>query len=96
MKSSVLTVSFLVLASASLAVSAGSMKSKPKVVETNVCSVLKTPETFVNEVIRLRGLVYLGEDHMNISSMACPGQGIELVIRVESVFKQQDVHHFYV
>ncbi|WP_168171153.1 hypothetical protein [Rhodanobacter sp. B04] len=72
------------------------MKGEPKVISTDVCSVLKTPETFVNQVIRLRGLVYLGEDHMNISDKACPGQGIELVIKSDPVFKQKDVHHFYV
>lgn len=76
--------------------SAAEVKSKPKIVDSDVCSVLKAPDTFVNQVIRLRGLVYLGENHMNISSLDCPGQGIELVIRSEPVFKQKDVHHFYV
>ena len=96
MKILVSTVAFVALLSASLAAPAGNIKGKSQIVETNVCSVLKAPETFVNHVIRLRGLVYLGENHMNISSMSCPGQGIELVIRAEPVFKQRDVHHFYV
>lgn len=96
MKAFVLTASLAILMSVSLAASAATMKSKPKVVATDVCSVLKAPETFVNQVIRLRGFIYLGENHMNISSMACPGQGIELVIKSDSVFKQKDVHHFYV
>jgi len=76
--------------------SAAPLKTGSSVVSTNVCSVLKAPETFGNQVIRLRGLVYLGENHVNVSDKACPGQGIELVIKSESVFKQKDVHHFYV
>ena len=72
------------------------MKGKPKVASTDVCSLLKAPQAFVNQVIRLRGLIYLGEDHMNISDRACPGRGIELVIKSDPVFKQKDVHHFYV
>ncbi len=92
MKNWVLTAFFALLTSSSLAAAAG----KQKVVATDVCSVLEAPETFLNQVIRLRGLVYLGQDHMNVSSLACPGQGIELVIKSDPVFKQKDVHDFYV
>ncbi len=92
MKTLAITAFFVLLTSTHLAVAA----SKPEVVATDVCSVLKAPETYVNQVIRLRGFVYLGEDHMNVSSMACPGQGIELVIKSDSVPKQKDVHQFYV
>jgi len=92
MKTFVLTAFLALLTSSSLAAAAG----KPKVVATDVCSVLEAPETFVNQVIRLRGFVYLGEDHMNVSSSSCPGQGIELVIKSDSVFNQKDVHNFYV
>jgi hypothetical protein len=92
MKTLVSTAFFALLMSAPLSAVAG----KPKVVATDVCSVLGAPETFVNQVIRLRGFVYLGEDHMNVSSIACPGQGIELVIKSDQVVKQNDVHHFYV
>ena len=87
-----LAVFLVLLTSAPFAVAEG----EPNVVATDVCSVLKAPETFVNQVIRLRGLVYLGEDHMNVSSLACPGQGIELVIKSNPVFEQKDVRHFYV
>lgn len=90
------SVLFLLAATIPLSSSAASLKTGSSVVSTDVCSVLKAPETFVNQVIRLRGLIYLGENHMNISDKACPGQGIELVIKSEPVFKQKDVHHFYV
>lgn len=96
MKTLALTASLIGFMSISLATSAETMKSQPKIISTDVCSVLKSPETFVNQVISLRGFVYLGEDHMNISDRACPGRGIELVIKSDPVFNQRDVHHFYV
>jgi hypothetical protein len=95
-KTTFLALTLALLLNASVPASAGGVKGKPKVVETDVCSVLETPKAFVNQVIRLRGFVYLGEDHMNISSKDCPSQGIELVIKSDSVPKQKDVHHFYV
>lgn len=85
----------LLVGAASLTASAEAMRGAPKAIATDVCSVLKAPQTFVNQMIRLRGFVYLGMDHMNISDKKCPGQGIELVIKSEPVFKQRDVHHFY-
>ncbi len=63
---------------------------------TEVCSVLKSPQAFVNQVIRIRGFVILGEDHMNISDRACPGRGIELVIKSEATLDHKDIHRFYV
>lgn len=75
--------------------SAAMATEKPKPVSTDVCSVLKTPDTFVNKVITLRGFVYLGEDHMSISDQKCAEHGIELVIISDSVPKQRDVHNFY-
>ena len=87
---------FLCLATISLEVPANTTNVETKVISTDVCSVLKNPQAFVNQVIRVRGSVYLGEDHMNIADRACPGRGIELVIKTEEVLKHKDVHHFYV
>jgi hypothetical protein len=67
-----------------------------EIVSTDVCSVLKRPQSFVNQVIRIRGFVILGEDHMNISDRACPGHGIELVIKSEATLDHKDIHQFYV
>lgn len=96
MKISVLAASFVMLIGAPFLASSEGVKSAPGIVETDVCSVLKTPETFVNHVIRLRGYVYLGVDHMNVSSTLCPGQGIELVVKTEAAMDHKDIHHFYV
>ena len=96
MKALILIISLAVPLIVLFPASAGGVKSKPKVVDTDVCSVLKAPETFVNHVIRLRGYVFLGEDHMNISSTLCPGRGIELVIKTEAAMDHRDIHHFYV
>lgn len=96
MKNLLLAASMVVLAASCFATSAIGTKSKPKVIETDVCSVLKTPEAFVNHVIRLRGYVYLGVDHMNVSSIKCPGQGIELAVKTEAAMDHKDIHHFYV
>jgi hypothetical protein len=89
------SLAWLALADVSPMVSARAPTVETMVVTTNVCSVLKAPETFVNQVIRLRGFVYLGEDHMNISDSACPGRGIELAITSDRVLKQRDVHRFH-
>jgi hypothetical protein len=97
MNTSTLPSALLLLAATyPLSSPAAPLKTGAGIVSTDVCSVLKAPETFVNQLIRLRGLVYLGENHMNISDKACPGQGIELVIKSDPVFKQKDIHHFYV
>jgi hypothetical protein len=77
-------------------VSASAVTARTKITETDVCSVLKDPQAFVNKVIRLRGSVYLGEDHMNVSDRACPGRGIELMIKTEAALHHKDIHHFYV
>jgi hypothetical protein len=89
-------LTWLSLVIAPIVVSSAVAQVSSRAVSTDVCSVLKEPETFVNQVIRLRGLVYLGEDHMNISDRACPGRGIELVVKSDQVHKQKDVHYFYI
>lgn len=97
MKPSALTASlvWLWLTSVPVVASAATRNAAPEIVSTDVCSVLDSPETFVNRVIRLRGFVYLGVDHMNVSDRACPGRGIELAIKSDPIFKQKDVYHFY-
>lgn len=64
-------------------------------VATDVCSVLAHPERFNGHEVTLRGFVYLGEDHMNVSDHRCSGKGIELVIEDEHTFNQPDIQTFY-
>jgi len=89
------SLTFLALASASPGLLASATKVETKVISTDVCSVLRRPELFVGRVIRLRGFVYLGVDHMNVADRACAGRGIELAIPSQRVFNQRDVSHFY-
>jgi hypothetical protein len=86
---------WLALATAVPGISVQEATAEPRVISTDVCSVLKRPGTFVGRVIRLRGLVYLGVDHMNIGDRACPGRGLELAIMSDRVFNQRDVSQFY-
>lgn len=92
----VASIAWLALAGHSVAFCARTETVETKVISTDVCTVLRNPESFVNQVIRLRGFVYFGEDQMNISDSACPGRGIELAITSDRVLKQRDVHRFYV
>ena len=61
----------------------------------NVCKILARPGDYVNKEVTLRGFVYLGVDHMNISDRNCPGQGIELVIDNDKIFNRPDIQRFY-
>ncbi|WP_213947065.1 hypothetical protein [Luteibacter sp. dw_328] len=90
------SITWLCLLSVSFVASAGTVKVETTTISTDVCSVLKNPRAFVNQVIRVRGFVYLGEDHMNIADRLCAGRGIELMIKTEAVMKHKDIHHFYV
>lgn len=69
--------------------------NSPAPIETDVCSVLANPEAFAGHEVILRGFVFLGEDHMNVSDRRCPGKGIELVIEDEHTFNQPDIQTFY-
>lgn len=71
------SLTFLMLASAPPGALASSAKVETKAISTDVCSVLRSPDRFVGRVIRVRGLVYLGVDHMNVGDKACAGRGIE-------------------
>jgi hypothetical protein len=64
-------------------------------IETDVCSVLAQPSAFVGKEITLRGFVFLGEDHMNVSDAKCPGHGIELIVDDEATLDQPDIDAFY-
>lgn len=89
------SLALLALAIVPFGVSASGPAIETKAIPTDVCSVLRAPDMFVGRIIRLRGLVYLGVDHMNVGDRACSGRGIELAITSERVFNQRDVSHFY-
>jgi len=95
MKVIVVIASILIICAAQACASTKTMQNESPAISTNVCSVLKAPRDFANKIIELRGFVYLGVDHMNISDKHCAGRGIELVIKSDPVFKQLDVHNFY-
>lgn len=91
MKGAVLTMVLIVL---SVTASADPIAIDAPVV-TDVCSVLAHPAAFAGKEITLRGFVFLGMDHMNVSDRNCPGHGIELVVDDEATFNRPDIQGFY-
>lgn len=85
----------LALALGLLATSSHAAAPSHPSIETDVCSVLAQPAAFVDKEITLRGFVFLGEDHMNVSDAKCPGHGIELIVDNEATLDQPDIDAFY-
>jgi hypothetical protein len=95
MKSGVSMLLVIVLITA-CALQPGPVEANPLApFDTDVCSVLAHPEVFAGREVTMRGFVFLGEDHMNVSDHRCPGKGIELVIEDEHTFNQPDIQAFY-
>lgn len=95
MESSVSMLLVITLLTACASQPGSATDHQPEPVATDVCSVLAHPETFTGHEVTLRGFVFLGEDHMNVSDHRCPGKGIELVIEDEHTFNQPDIQTFY-
>lgn len=95
MKSVIPMLAVITLATACASQAGSATAHPPAPVSTDVCSILAHPKTFAGHEVTLRGFVFLGEDHMNISDHRCPGRGIELVIEDEHTFNQPDIQTFY-
>jgi hypothetical protein len=90
-----MTIAALALMTGLLAPPSHAAPSNNPPIATDVCSVLAQPTAFIDKEITLRGFVFLGEDHMNVSDAKCPGHGIELIVDDEATLDQPDIDTFY-